>query len=354
MITLGIESTAHTLGIGIVRDGKVLSNAMDTYKPKGEGIVPRKAADHHAQVFPKVLNEALDSAKTSLKEVGLVSFAQGPGIGSPLQIGCTGAKALAIKCNAPLIGVNHPYAHVKIAEHFTKIKNPLILYVSGGNTQILIEEKEGLKGEKGAQGAGGGAKAGNRRKQVGGKGQEAGRFRVLGETLDIGIGNLFDTFLRAAGEEYAHGSALEKIAEGGKYVPLPYTVKGTNLSFTGLQTASIRALKSHPKKDVAYSLVETSLSMCCEALERSLFLTRKKGVIACGGVAQNKRLREMLKTLAKEDGVKFGSAPDEFNRDNGAMIAYAGEMLYKKRGTKPMEKWEPEPNQRIDSRQVQA
>ncbi len=317
MITLGIESTAHTLGIGVVQNGKVLSNAHDTYKPKNEGIVPRKAADHHADVFSQVLANSLYSAKISLEEVDLVSFAQGPGIGSPLLIGCTGAKAIALKYNKPLIGVNHPYAHLKIAEHLTKIKNPLVLYVSGGNTQILLEE--------------------------------GGKFRVLGETLDIGIGNLFDTFLRAAKLEYAHGSMLEKLAKGGKYIPLPYTIKGTNLSFTGLQTASIRALKEHTTKDVAYSMMETSLSMCCEALERALFLTRKKGIIACGGVAQNKRLQEMLKTLAKEDGVKFAPAPDEFNRDNGAMIAYAGELLYKKRGTKQAGEWAPQPNQRIDS-----
>ena len=150
--------------------------------------------------------------------------------------------------------------------------------------------------------------------------------------------------------EYAHGSALEKLASGGKYIELPYTVKGMNLSFTGLQTAAVRALASHSKRDVAYSLMETSFSMCCEALERALFLSRRKGIIVCGGVAQNRRLQSMLALLAKEDGVKFGVAPDEFNRDNGAMIAYAGELLYKKRKGKtfPTGKWEPDPNQRID------
>ena len=318
MISLGIESTAHTLGIGVSRNGKILSNVMDTYKPINEGIIPRKAADHHASKFQEVLSSALSRAGISMGEVDLISFAQGPGIGAPLAVGCVGAKALALAHKKPLIGVNHPFAHVKIAEHLTGIKNPLTLYVSGGNTQILIEEK--------------------------------GSFRILGETLDIGVGNLFDAFARAAGMEYAHGSALEKLASGGKYVELPYTVKGMNLSFTGLQTAAIRALGSHSKKDVSYSLMETSFSMCCEALERALFLTRRKGIIVCGGVAQNRRLQSMLKALAAEDKVEFGVAPDEFNRDNGAMIAHAGELLYKKRGKKtlPVEKWEPAPFQRID------
>jgi glycoprotease/Kae1 family metallohydrolase len=317
MIALGIESTAHTLGIGICRDGKVLSNACDTYKPKNEGIIPRKAADHHADAFSGVLSESLSNAKISPEDVDLFAFAQGPGIGAPLSVGCVGAKALALKYSRPLIGVNHPYAHVKIAESLTGLHSPLILYVSGGNTQILIEGKDG--------------------------------FQVLGETLDIGIGNLFDTFARATSLEYAHGSTLEKLAKGGRYIELPYTVKGMNLSFTGLQTAAIRALQNHSAKDVSYSLLETSFSMCCEALERALFLTRRKSILVCGGVAQNKRLQSMLRILAKEDNVEFGVAPDEYNRDNGAMIAYAGELLYKKKGTNPLEKWEPAPSQRIDS-----
>ncbi|MFP3950237.1 MAG: KEOPS complex N(6)-L-threonylcarbamoyladenine synthase Kae1 [Candidatus Micrarchaeia archaeon] len=316
MLVLGIESTAHTLGIGVCRNGKILSNAQNIYKPKNEGIVPRKAADHHAEVFPEVLSSSLSSAGISMGELDLVAFSQGPGIGAPLAVGCTAAKYLSFKYSKPLVGVNHPYAHVKIAEHLTGIKNPLVLYVSGGNTQILAEEESG--------------------------------FRIFGETLDIGLGNLFDTFAREAGMAYAHGSALEKLARGGRYVKLPYTVKGTNLSFTGLQTAAARALREHPARDVAYSLMETAFSMCCETLERALFLTRRRGIIVCGGVAQNRRLRSMLHILAKEDGVKFGVAPDEYNRDNGAMIAYAGGLIYKKKGTKPPESWNPAPNQRID------
>ncbi len=318
MITLGIESTAHTLGIGVCRDGKILSNIHRTYKPINEGIIPRKAADHHAENFASLIKENLKAAKIKMEDVDLIAFAQGPGIGAPLALGCLAAKYLALKYEKPIIGVNHPYAHVKIAEHFAKVKNPLILYVSGGNTQILAEEN--------------------------------GKFHIYGETLDIGVGNLFDAFGRAAGMEYAHGSALEKLAHGGKYIPLPYTVKGMNLSFTGLQTAAIAALSKHSMQDVSYSLIETSLSMCCEALERALFLSRKKGIIVCGGVAQNRRLQQMLAAMCKEDKVKFGVAPDEFNRDNGAMIAYAGEILFKKRKKKtlPPAKWEPDPNQRID------
>jgi N6-L-threonylcarbamoyladenine synthase/protein kinase Bud32 len=148
--------------------------------------------------------------------------------------------------------------------------------------------------------------------------------------------------------EHAHGSALSKLAEGGSYIPLPYSVKGMNLVFSGLQTAAEKAAKTHPHKDVAFSLMETAFAMTCEITERGLFLSRKKELIVCGGVAQNRRLQEMLKSMCTDDGIKFGVAPDEFNRDNGAMIAYAGQVLFKKYGAMRIEKCVPITNYRID------
>jgi N6-L-threonylcarbamoyladenine synthase len=317
MITLGIESTAHTLSVGITRNGRVLSNAMDIHRaPKGEGLIPRKLADHHAEVFGKVLEKSLEDAKTGMEDVDLVAFSQGPGIGSPLAVGCGAAKYLASKYEKEIIGVNHCYAHLKISEHLTGIRNPLFLYVSGGNSQIIIGRK--------------------------------GLYHVLGETLDVGIGNLFDSFARSIGMKHAHGSELEKLARGGKYVELPYTVKGMNLVFSGLLTQAGKVAEKENKKDVAYSLMETAFAMTCEATERALFLTRKKGLVVCGGVAQNRRLQDMLRKMCRDDNVKFGVAPDEFNRDNGAMIAYAGEVMYKRKAKRKTENWIPLPNQRID------
>jgi N6-L-threonylcarbamoyladenine synthase len=319
MITLGIESTAHTLGIGIVEDGKVLSNEMDTYKPKNEGILPRKAADHHAEVFNQILSQALTKAKLKIADIDLISFAQGPGIGAPLRVGIIGAKYLAAHYNKKIIGVNHCYAHVKISEHLTGLKVPLVLYVSGGNTQIIVEDP----------------------KTTG--------MHVIGETLDIGVGNLYDNFGRSIGLEHAHGGVLAQLAQGGKFIELPYSVKGMNLVFTGLLTQAEKLYKEGAKReDLAYSLFETSFSMLCEATERALFLTGRKSLIVCGGVAQNTRLQEMLGKMCKEDGIKFGVAPNEFNRDNGAMIAYAGQVLAKKYGTRPVEYWKPIQNYRIE------
>lgn len=317
MKVLGIECTAHTLSIGIIDGGRILSNVIDTYSGGGEGLIPRKMADHHASVFAGVLEKSLGDAGLSLDEIGLIAFSQGPGIGAPLSTGISGAKYLALRHGKNIIGVNHGYAHAKISEHMCGMKRPLVLYLSGGNSQILLEDG-------------------------------SGHYRVLGETLDIGIGNLFDSFARAINMEHAHGSALSKLAEGGAYVPLPYSVKGMNLVFSGLLTAAEKAAKSNPHRDVAYSLMETSFAMTCEVAERALFLTKKKNLAVCGGVAQNRRLQEMLKKMCEEDGVRFGVAPDSLNRDNGAMIAYAGSLLYRKYGSMPIGKCVPITNYRFE------
>ncbi|MGV8176504.1 MAG: tRNA (adenosine(37)-N6)-threonylcarbamoyltransferase complex transferase subunit TsaD [Candidatus Bilamarchaeaceae archaeon] len=317
LITLGIESTAHTLGIGVCEDGCIRSNEMDTYRPKNEGIVPRKAADHHADLFNDVLGRALAEAGIGMDDVGLIAFAQGPGIGAPLHTGVVAAKFLASYHKKKIIGVNHAYAHMKVSERLTGLKKPLVLYVSGGNTQILLEKR-------------------------------FGDVHIIGETLDIGAGNLFDSFGRMLGMEYAHGSALSELASRGKYAELPYSVKGMNLVFGGLLTSARRKIGKAKNEDLAYSLMETSFSMLCEVTERALFLTKKKGLIVCGGVAQNTRLQEMLRTMCKEDGVRFGVAPNEFNRDNGGMIAYTGELISRKFGTRPVREWEAVQRYRIE------
>lgn len=131
MMTLGIESTAHTLSIGITRDGAVLSNVIDMYMSGNEGFIPRKLADHHAAVFQDVLSRSLEKANVSVQDLDLVAFAQGPGIGAPLSVGVAAAKYLALRQGKPLIGVNHCYAHLKISEHMCRMPFPLVLYLSG-------------------------------------------------------------------------------------------------------------------------------------------------------------------------------------------------------------------------------
>jgi glycoprotease/Kae1 family metallohydrolase len=158
---------------------------------------------------------------------------------------------------------------------------------------------------------------------------------VFGETLDIALGNCLDVFAREAGlhqaKDMPFGAVIEKIAANGKkLIPLPYTVKGMDMSLSGLLTAVVALLKKGEYKleDLCYSLQETAFSMVTEVTERALAHTEKKEVLLTGGVAANKRLQSMIKAIAEEHGATFKVVPSEFAVDNGAMIAWTGVLAY--------------------------
>ncbi|HIJ98427.1 TPA: N(6)-L-threonylcarbamoyladenine synthase Kae1 [archaeon] len=300
-LVLGVESTAHTIGIGIVNtEGKILADARATYFPKKGGILPREAADFISENYSKVLKEALAQAKVSLKEIDCFAFSQGPGLGGCLKIGSNVTRYLAIKHKKPLIGVVHGIGHIEIGKLLTEAKDPVILYVSGGNTQVIA-----LSG---------------------------GRYRVFGETLDIPIGNCLDQFALQVGLKHPGGPEVEKLALKGKnYIELPYIVKGMDLSFTGLLTSAMKLHKTgkYSLEDLAFSLQETAYAMLIEVTERAMAHTNKKEVLIVGGVAANKRFCEMLEIMAKERNAKAYYVPMKYAADNGTMIAWAGALMLK-------------------------
>jgi N6-L-threonylcarbamoyladenine synthase len=294
MICLGIESTAHTFGVGIVKNKEILSNEKSVYIPKkGSGIIPRDAAQHHAENASVVLKTALEKAKLNMKDIDVIAFSQGPGLPQCLRVGAVVARVLSLKYNKPLIGVNHCVAHIEIGKISTSSKDPVVLYLSGGNTQVI-------------------AFAG-------------GRYRVFGETQDVPIGNSLDMLAREFGLTMPGGPQIEKLAKQGKYVELPYVVKGMDLSFSGLVTEAIRKYnKGIKKEDIAYSFQETCFAMLTEVTERAMAHTDKEEVLLVGGVAANKRLQEMLKIMCEERGANFFVVPMEYSGDNGSMIAATG------------------------------
>ncbi|MEM2465100.1 MAG: KEOPS complex N(6)-L-threonylcarbamoyladenine synthase Kae1 [Candidatus Bathyarchaeia archaeon] len=313
-VCLGIESTADDFGVGIVSfSGKVLANVNSVYIPEKGGIHPREASRHHATVAGKVIAEAFRRSGVKPKEIDVVAFSQGPGLGPCLRVGATVARALASYLNKPLVGVNHCLAHIEIGKMINRVKDPVTLYVSGGNTIVSAFE--------------------------------AGRYRVFGETLDIAIGNCLDVFAREAGLRPEPGKPLGAVVEelaskGGKLISLPYTVKGMDLSFSGLLTAAINLLREgkYSLEDLCFSLQEIAFSMLTEVTERALAHTEKREVLLTGGVAANKRLQEMLRVMAEEHDACFSVVPKEYATDNGAMIAWTGILCYKYGLTIPVEK----------------
>ncbi|MFQ6065242.1 MAG: KEOPS complex N(6)-L-threonylcarbamoyladenine synthase Kae1 [Candidatus Bathyarchaeia archaeon] len=311
---LGIESTADDFSVGILSpDGKVLANVISAYIPEKGGIHPREAARHHSEVAGKVLAEAFRKAKIKPEDVDVVAFSQGPGLGPCLRTGATAARALASYLEVPLVGVNHCVAHIEIGKLVTGAKDPVTLYVSGGNTLVSAFE--------------------------------AGRYRVFGETLDIAVGNCLDVFAREAGLSQKaglpFGAMVEKLASSGEVlVSLPYTVKGMDLSFSGLLTAAVQSLREGKNRveDLCFSLQETAFSMLTEVTERALAHTEKPEVLLTGGVAANKRLQVMLSKISEEHEARFCVVPNEYALDNGAMIAWTGILAYRHDMTVPLEK----------------
>ncbi|HDI13051.1 MAG: bifunctional N(6)-L-threonylcarbamoyladenine synthase/serine/threonine protein kinase [Hadesarchaea archaeon] len=299
MLCLGIEGTAHTFGIGIADSkGKILANVSRVYVPEQGGIHPREAARFHAVNARRVLDEALNVAGIELEDIDLVAFSQGPGLGPVLRTAATAARALAARLGIPIVGVNHCIAHIEIGRLTGRIHDPVTLYVSGGNTQIIAFD--------------------------------AGRYRIFGETLDIPVGNCLDVFAREAGLSHPGGPNVERLARRGRrYIQLPYAVKGMDMSFSGLMTEAVRRYRDGAHlPDVCFSLQETAFAALVEVTERALAHTEKKEVMLTGGVASNMRLRTMLELMADEHRVKFFVPPSEFCRDCGANIAWTGLLAY--------------------------
>jgi len=299
MITLGIESTAHTLGIGIVNEKKqILANIKDSFTTEKGGMIPFQAQKHHVELCDKLLNQALDKAGLTIEDIDLISFSQSPGMGHMLKVGAMMARTLSVLFNIPLIGVNHCIAHLTIGEQLTGARDCILLYVSGANTQVIA--------------------------------YEGGKYRIFGETLDIGIGNFLDTFARDIGLGFPGGPKIAMLAEkGSKYIELPYTVKGMDVQFSGLNTnIKDKIRKGYSKEDMAFSVQETVFAMMVEVAERAIAHTGKVELLLGGGVACNTRLQEMCKQMCKSRGVDFYVLENQYNVDNGAMIAFQGMIEY--------------------------
>lgn len=295
MICLGIESTAHTFGVGICDDkGKILANEKSVYKPKkGWGIVPMDAGKHHAVEGPEVVEGTLKKAGLKMGDIGLIAYSRGPGLPPCLYKGLKIAKDLAVEHKKPLVGINHCVAHIEIGRLSSGMKDPVVVYVSGANTQIISFS--------------------------------GGRYRVFGECMDMGIGNALDKFGRTVGLDFPQAPKIEQLAKKGKWIDLPYVVKGMDLSFSGILTSCIQKHEKGEKlEDICFSIQETFFSMLTEVTERALAHLGKDEVLLTGGVAANKRLQEMLSIMTKERGAKFSVVPREFSGDNGAMIAWTG------------------------------
>lgn len=296
-IVLGIESTAHTFGVGIVSCGKVLSNCKDSFTTESGGMIPMEVAKHHEKIKDEIYSRAILEAKIKESDIEAIAFSQGPGLAPCLLVGMKFAKEISKKLDKPLICVNHCVAHLEVGG-ITGAKDPVMLYVSGANTQIIA--------------------------------YESGKYRIFGETLDLGVGNFIDTIARYAGLGFPGGPKIQELAKSGKnFIELPYSVKGMDISLSGIQTKLKQILdgKVYSLEDISYSLQESVFSMLVEVAERAIAHTGKKELLLGGGVACNSRLQEMCRKMCEEREVAFFCPERSLLVDNAAMIAYLGEII---------------------------
>lgn len=358
LLALGLEGSANKLGVGVVRhnvDGSVdiLSNVRHTYvTPPGTGFLPSDTARHHRRWLVTVAKEAILRADIRVQDCSCICFTKGPGMGAPLQSVSIVARTLSLIFELPLVGVNHCVGHIEMGRTITGASNPIVLYVSGGNTQVIAYSNQ--------------------------------RYRIFGETLDIAVGNCLDRFARVIGlsNDPSPGQNIEKEAKksnhgrSGALLPLPYATKGMDVSFGGILKATeaytsysnfqrskthqgtkirkpggeskmggfgseelgklangglMSSDGSHQKvlttqtdeedvveidettlqpsgkdvitpADLCFSLQEHIFAMLVEITERAMAHVGSKQVLIVGGVGSNKRLQEMMSIMASERG----------------------------------------------------
>ncbi|XP_056634184.1 tRNA N6-adenosine threonylcarbamoyltransferase [Diorhabda sublineata] len=305
VLAVGFEGSANKLAIGVVKDGNILANCRRTFiTPPGEGFLPKETAQHHRNFILVVLKEALEESKVKIEDVDLICYTKGPGMGAPLAVVAVVARTIAQLWNKPLLGVNHCIGHIEMGRLITGAKNPTVLYVSGGNTQIIAYARK--------------------------------RYRIFGETIDIAVGNCLDRFARVLkiSNDPSPGYNIEQLAKkGSKFVQLPYCVKGMDVSFSGILSFMEEKTKSllqegYTPEDLCFSLQETIFAMLVETTERALAHCNSKEVLIVGGVGCNLRLQEMMDIMCKERGAQLFATDERFCIDNGVMIAHAGAEMH--------------------------
>ena len=321
MLVLAIETSCDDTGAAVVLNGrKILSNVVSSQvsvHQKYGGVVPELASRKHIESIVPIVENALDIAGITLKEIDGIAVTQGPGLVGSLLVGLSFAKSIALATGLPFVGINHVEAHLSaifLEKNFPKF--PFIgLVVSGGHTSLF--RVDGF-----------------------------GRYKRLGQTRDDAAGEAFDKVAKLLGLGYPGGPVIDELSKAGdpKAIRFPRPSLGKNsfdFSFSGLKTAVVNFVKAHPEPPGGYSeaLLRDIVSSFQEAvievlvkktLQASQHQNLKKIVIS-GGVASNRLLRQRMKAEALREKIRFYVPSPAFCTDNAAMVGVVG-YEYLKRG----------------------
>ena len=321
-IILGIESSCDETAASIITENEqgiptilsnIVSSQIDVHKEFG-GVVPELAARSHIEKIDLITKKAIDDSGVKMEEIDAVASTAGPGLMVCLSVGLSFSKAMASSLNKPFIAVNHLEGHALSPKLNSKLNYPyLLLLISGGHTQFL--SVQGL-----------------------------GNYKRLGTTIDDAVGEAFDKTAKLLGIEFPGGPQIEIFAKKGdpkKYnLPKPIFHRGgCNLSFAGLKTAVLKISKQIKTDQEKYDLAAAFQKTIEEILYKKSkiafdefkknYQTNKNKFIIAGGVAANKRIREVLTNLCKEEDFEPIFPPINLCGDNAAMIAMVGLEKFK-------------------------
>ena len=323
-IILGIESSCDETAASIISEDKqgfpiilssIISSQVDVHKEFG-GVVPELAARSHIEKIDLITKKALDESRIKIEDIDAVAATAGPGLIVCLSVGLSFGKTIASSLNKPFIAVNHLEGHALSPKLNSKLDYPyLLLLISGGHTQFLSVK-------------------------------ELGKYKRLGTTIDDAVGEAFDKTAKMLGIEFPGGPQIEVYAKKGdpnKYeLPKPIFHKGgCNLSFAGLKTAVLKISKQIKTKQEKYDLAASFQKTIEEILHkktkiafqefRNIHDDNKNKFVIAGGVAANKKIRNMLENLCKEEKFEAIFPPINLCGDNAAMIAMVGLEKFKLR-----------------------
>lgn len=308
-LVLGIESSCDETSAAVIAGGRrVLSNVIasqaDLHRKFG-GVVPEIASRKHLEAILPTVQEALDQAGVTLRQIDLIAATAGPGLVGTLLVGLSAAKALAYALDRPLVGVNHLQGHIYANFLLDEAPEfPLVcLVVSGGHTDLIY-----MTGH--------------------------GQMELLGRTRDDAAGEAFDKVARLLGMPYPGGPHLERLARDGNPAAfaLPRAwLEGTyDFSFSGLKTAVLYLLRETPggaapnPADVAASFQAAVVEVLAQKAVRAAQERGVRQLLIAGGVAANGALRRAVTERAAPLGLRVTFPPPVLCTDNAAMIAAAG------------------------------
>ncbi|GMI75841.1 glycoprotease 1 [Hibiscus trionum] len=328
LVVLGIETSCDDTAAAIVRgNGEILSQVVSSQADllaRYGGVAPKMAEEAHSQVIDQVVQDTLDKAGLTGKELSAVAVTIGPGLSLCLRVGVQKARRVAGNFNLPIISVHHMEAHALVARLIEKeLQFPfLALLISGGHNLLVLAH-------------------------------DLGHYTQLGTTIDDAIGEAFDKTAKWLGLDMrkSGGPAVEQLAQEGDAESVRFSIpmkqhKDCNFSYAGLKTQVKLAIASRnidakvpllcassqdrsSRADIAASFQRVAVLHLEERCERAVEWALKiepsiKQLVVSGGVASNQYVRARLDQVVKKYSLQLVCPPPNLCTDNGVMVAWTG------------------------------